>query len=102
MKEDTNTTLVGTVIFIEKNIGSKSEGVFPFLYLNKDNRVPIMLRNDNPFENRGLLPFDGKTVEVTGTTGRGGVFLISVIRPTTAEMTIPEPDAESQGGESQK
>lgn len=56
----------GTVIFLLSNIGTKSEGVFPFLYVNRDTRYKLHLKGDDTFEEKGLSPYDGKRVKVSG------------------------------------
>ena len=89
MKDENPATLIGTVVFIRKNISSKSEGTYPVLYQNKDQSTPILMREDNPFENNAIVPFDGKLVKITGTMGRGGVFLVSEICPITRELEYP-------------
>ena len=71
--------LTGTVVFLLANIGSKSEGVLPFLYVNKEEKIKLFLKGDNPFENKGLLPYDGKAVEVVGMKKRNGTFVIEKI-----------------------
>ena len=57
---------VGTVVFLLFHIGTKSEGKVPFLYIDRDTMYKLVLRGDNPFENKGLHPFDGQRVRVTG------------------------------------
>ena len=74
------TKLRGTIVFLNANEGSKSEAIKPFLYLGRD--VPlqkVMLRNDNPFENGGLIAYDGKHVEVFGEATRSGTFLVDEV-----------------------
>ena len=56
----------GTVVFLLSNIGTKSEGVFPFLYVNQNTKYKLHLRGDDSFEERGLFPYDGKRVKVSG------------------------------------
>ena len=56
----------GTVVFLLFAAGTKSEAKVPFLYVNRDTMYKLLLKGDNPFENRGILPFDGKRVRVTG------------------------------------
>lgn len=79
--ENTENTLTrcGTVIFLEKNKGSKSAGLYPYLYESFDNCIRIMLKNDNPFENTGLRSYDGLQVVVHGAMGRGNVFMVESI-----------------------
>ena len=93
--ETTNETeqRAGTVVFLQANPDSKSEGVFPFLYVSKDEIVKLFFKGDNPFENTGLLPYDGKRVELKGRKKRNGTFVVEQIseaqgkgaEPTTAE-----------------
>lgn len=72
--------LVGTVVFLKTNEGSKSEAIVPFLYQGKDSSPQrIMLREDNPFENNGLTAYDGKTVELAGAIAPSGTFLAETI-----------------------
>ena len=56
----------GTVVFLLFGAGTKSEAKVPFLYVNKDIMYKLFLKGDNPFENNGLIPFDGKRVRVSG------------------------------------
>lgn len=56
----------GTVVFLLFNAGTKSEGRFPFLYVNRDTVYKLCLKGDNPFENNGFAPYDGKRVRVSG------------------------------------
>ena len=74
--------LKGTVIFLKENAGSKSEAMVPFLYQGRD--VPLqklILETDNPFENTGLLPHDGKSVDVWGKVAPSGTFVIDEVVP---------------------
>ena len=56
----------GTIVFLLFNTGTKSEVKVPFLYIDQDTVYKLVLKGDNPFENKGILPFDGKRVRVTG------------------------------------
>ena len=56
----------GTVVFLLSNIGTKSEGVLPFLYVSQNTMYKLHLRGDDSFEERGLSPYDGKRVIVSG------------------------------------
>lgn len=62
-------TLEGKVIFKLMNKGSKSEHISPVLEYIKDDKeqnINLLYRNDNPFENKNLVPYDGKYVQVRG------------------------------------
>ena len=72
-------TKSGIVIFLEANKGSKSEGIYPYLYESAGNCVRIMMKDDNPFENTELLPYDGKRVVVHGIMSQGNIFIINSI-----------------------
>ena len=76
-------TRSGTVVFLEKNRGSKSEGVYPHLYESADNCIRIMMKDDNPFENTELRSYDGEHVVVHGTMGRSNIFIVDSIERTT-------------------
>ena len=87
--------LKGTVVFLPANQRSKSEGFFPYLYMNRDEKVKLLLNGDNPFENKGLLPFDGKAVEIAGRRKRNGTFAIERISVVeSVQMESPQADAE--------
>ena len=81
MESEESKTLVGTVVFLAANRGSKSEGTFPFLYLGRDARpVRLLLKGDNPFENKGFSEYDGKAVEVSGKTTDAGLFVVETVK----------------------
>ncbi len=83
--------LSGTVIYLRTNEGSKSECVAPFLYQGRDvGTTRLMLKDDNPFENRGFLAFDGQAVEVSGKFGNGGTFIADDIRMNPADKNDGE------------
>ena len=93
--ENSRIRLQGTIVFLKANEGSKSEALVPFLYQGRD--VPlqkVMRRNDNPFENNGLLAYDGKAVEVLGRRKRNGTFVVELIEEAAMAMAEP-PKAES-------
>lgn len=77
--ENTQETFKGTIMFLPDKIGSKSEAVYPFLYVNRDMYFKVLLKDDNPFENKGLIPFDGKQVELVGAMGRR-TFVVETVR----------------------
>ena len=64
IEEPIETT--GTVVFLLFNVGTKSEAKVPFLYIDRDIMYKLVLKGDNPFENKRLFPFDGQRVRVTG------------------------------------
>ena len=79
MEDKKIETLTGTVVFLDANRGSKSEGVFPYLYVSRDEKIKLLLKGDNPFENTALHPYDGKIVEIVGMRKRNGTFVIERI-----------------------
>ena len=72
-------TKSGIVIFLEANKGSKSEGIYPYLYESAENCIRIMMQDDNPFENIKLRPYDGMRVIISGSIERGNIFIINNI-----------------------
>ena len=81
MESEESKTLVGTVVFLAANRGSKSEGTFPFLYLGRDAKpVRLLLKGDNPFENKGFVEYDGKVVEVSGKTTEAGMLVVETVK----------------------
>lgn len=72
-------TLTGTIVFLNANVGSKSDSVQPMLYRGKDETpLPLYSPGDNPFENTSLAQYDGQAVELTGMMERGK-FVIEMI-----------------------
>ena len=69
----------GTVVFKLASVGSKSEGVYPFLSLEDGKLVKIALKGDNPFENTALKAYDGKTVALEGDFNENGKFIATAV-----------------------
>lgn len=80
LETNTPATLHGTVIFLPNNVGSKSEAISPFLYINRDEKIQLMKKDDNPFENHGLYEYDSKSVEVKGFFTHNKVFTVISIK----------------------
>lgn len=82
----------GVVIFKLSAVGSKSEGVTPFLYVNKDNLIPIVLKGDNPFENRGMEKYDGKYIKASGEIKSNTLVIseVEVLYPINEEEKVEE------------
>ena len=86
MQEEQKTRLSGVVVFLLANAGTKSEARLPYLYQSKSvPLVSIMLKEDNPFENKGLSEYDGAKVEIDGTVATSGTFIVDNIRRLTIE-----------------
>lgn len=86
MENSGKVTLRGIVVFWEAWSESKSQGIYPFLYESADSRRRIMLADDNPFENSGLIAFDGQMVEIKCHQGNGGVWIVDEIIPVKPEL----------------
>ena len=85
----------GTVIFMLCNEGSKSEGLFPFLYQGEGRLVPLRKEGDNPFEHGSFRPFDGKEVWLSGDMGEDLTLTVTQIlkSPSLADQSQkPEED----------
>ena len=87
VEEPIETT--GTVVFLLFGTGTKSEAKVPFLYVNKDTMYKLFLKGDNPFENNGLIPFDGKRVKVSGLT-KENIRLELAKGTLVADSIVPE------------
>ena len=77
----------GTIVFLPYAVGSKSESLKPFLYINKDEVIRIMMKGDNPFENNSLISHDGHFVLIKGNYGMGNSFLIEEIVDLSEKKT---------------
>lgn len=76
----------GTVIFLSSKKGSKSEGLYPFLYESAEICSRIMLKDDNPFENTVLRSYDGQQVEIICHKGRNDILIIDSITKKSNEI----------------
>lgn len=79
-EENQKVSLSGTVVFLCANKGSKSEALMPFLYQGR--ALPpqkILLKGDNPFENKGLCAYDGARVELVGAIAPSGTFVVEQV-----------------------
>lgn len=88
---------VGTVVFLLSNAGTKSEERIPFLYVNRNLMYQLYLKGDNPFENKGFLPYDGKRVRVSGVK-KENVKKIYAEGTLIADTVAPAEDPESAPG----
>lgn len=71
--------LKGTIAFKLAEIGSKSEGTYPFLELENGDSVRIRMTDDNPFENSALREYEGMTVEVEGEYNENKIFIAKAV-----------------------
>ena len=87
--------LKGKIIFMNANVGSKSEGRFPFLELEDGKIVMIILENDNPFENTALVEFEDKLVEAEGEFNENNTFIATEVKELGAigATRVKEPEA---------
>jgi len=77
--------MTGVVIFLLSNEGSKSESHMPYLYRSKtEPLMPLLLKNDNPFENNGLTMYDGLKVDIVGEIGASGTCVVDEIKSVGA------------------
>ena len=72
----------GIVVFKLVNVGSKSEGLRPFLYQGNGSFQSIWLTDDFSLEGTDLKPYDGKEVTVEGELEEHGIFLIKSLEET--------------------
>ena len=74
-----NITAEGIVIFLLSNPGSKSEIPLPYLRSDGEKDIRLLLKDDNPFENAGIRPYEGKKVRVRGDRNAKGVLIANEI-----------------------
>jgi len=73
------TQLRGIVKGILQNTGSKSEGVYFYLFTDDNCCYPIHKESDNPFENESLQRFAGKNVQTVGDFRDGYFFAREIL-----------------------
>lgn len=82
----------GKVVFILTDVGSKSEGEYPFIELGKGKRAKVYLEGDDPFGNGGMRDYEGKTVVAEGEFNEYGIFIAKSVE-IAEEAPQPEPKA---------
>ena len=70
----------GIVVFRLVNVGSKSEGVKPFLYQGNGSFQAVWMEDDLSLNGKALQPFDGKAVTVEGKMNEYDIFVIKKIQ----------------------
>lgn len=80
LEKGVETVLRGTIIYLRANVGSKSEGVYPCLYLDRNTMIKIFKEGDDPIGNHGFDEFDGKLVDLKGSLGRSNFFIVKEIK----------------------
>ena len=70
----------GIVCFMLANVGSKSEGMRPFLYLGNGEYKQVWMDGDESMNGEALLEFDSKTVLAQGEEDSNGIFCIRDIK----------------------
>ena len=76
----------GIIVFRLINIGSKSEGLRPFLYQGKGDFQAVWMAEDQSLEGRALQRFDGKAVALQGEMGENDLFLIRELKEIKREV----------------
>lgn len=70
----------GIIVFRLTNIGSKSEGILPFLYSGMGVFIRVWKNGDDSLNGKELQEFDGKRVTVEGKENEYGIFCIDKIQ----------------------
>ena len=79
----------GTIVFIKANEESKSAGTYPYLTLENGEKVKIVLKNSNPFENNELSLYENKAVCVEGEYNEFGTLVATTISCENGEEIAP-------------
>lgn len=82
-------TQQGTIVFMRTNIGSKSEGIKPFLYVGKGKFLDIWKSEDDSMNGDMLAPYDGQQVTAHGEINDYDIFIIETIETATPVETPP-------------
>lgn len=69
----------GTVFFKLANVGSKSEGVYPFFLTKNQTILRVWKKDDFSLNGIALKPYEGKHVVIRGEMDENNIFLISDI-----------------------
>lgn len=69
----------GTIVFMRTNIGSKSEGILPFLYIGKGKFLEIWKSEDDSMRGDMLVPYDGQQITAHGEINDYDIFIIETI-----------------------
>ena len=69
----------GIIVFRLVNVGSKSEGLRPFIYKGMGSFLEVWKEDDCSLCGDSLIPFDGKSVVVEGYDDDSGIFVIESI-----------------------
>lgn len=80
--------LTGTVVYRYENKGSKSEGMFPYLYIQNGRFVKIWLDGDYSLFGDDLKKFDGRHVSVRGTRNEYDYLIVTHIERTDVVSDI--------------
>lgn len=71
--------LQGIIVYKLTNIGTKSEGLKPFLYSGNGNFHCIWIKGDYSLNGQMLTEYDGKAVALEGEMNEKKVFCITKI-----------------------
>ena len=83
-------TVKGKIVFQLANVGSKSEGVYPFLLTEDGSQIKIAFLGDNPFENPTLREYESKDVVLEGEFNEYRKFIAETIEEIVASESVEE------------
>lgn len=73
----------GIIVFKQSNVGSKSQGTFPYLSTEQGELIKVRMLNENPFEHNTLQKYEGKSVALEGEFNDNGTFLVTELHELT-------------------
>lgn len=79
----------GTIVFMLTNIGSKSEGIKPFLYKGKGEFLDIWIPEDDSHLGNMIAKYDGQQVTLHGKFNEYNIFLIDIVESANPAQTTP-------------
>lgn len=84
--------ITGKVVFVLTDVGSKSEGEYPFVELGKGKKVKIYLSGDDPFGNGGMREYEGKYISAEGEYNEYGTFVAKSVTVIDEPEVAAEPE----------
>lgn len=82
--------LIGLIQYRVFAEGTKSESKRPFICFENGTQIRLYKQDDNPFENKGFLPYENKTVKVEGNLINGVFEVVSIEEYQEKEKTSDE------------
>ena len=91
--------LKGTIVFRLTNVGTKSEGKFPFLECEGGELIRVWKAGDISFEGSDFMPYDGMSVILSGEYNENGIFVADSVSTNIPDAEPAQCDVEETDSE---